>query len=220
MRRSLLLSATLSLALYADISVQKVLVEQSALQANTDLQADEVKFTRQQDLAEILSGYIPEINMVRASAIGNDIVLRGFKRDDINVLIDGAKIYGGCPNRMDPPAMHISIADIAKVEVAEGPFDVENFGSMGGEYRLGFSKRVVFLKTPAEYEGGADLQFRDDFADAVCEVEDLENAIEAVLKKSVLSDSELQNMRQQVLSFSAAADDEAARTINAICSAS
>ncbi len=136
MRRFLLLSATLSLALYADISVQKVLVEQSALQAKTDLQADEVKFTRQQDLAEILSGYIPEINMVRASAIGNDIVLRGFKRDDINVLIDGAKIYGGCPNRMDPPAMHISIADIAKVEVAEGPFDVENFGSMGGRVNV------------------------------------------------------------------------------------
>ncbi|BCD62948.1 iron complex outermembrane recepter protein [Nitratiruptor sp. YY08-26] len=136
MKKTLLLSITLSMTLFADISVEKVVVEQSALQAQTDVQADEVKFTRQQDLAEILSSYVPEINMVRASAIGNDIVLRGFKRDDINVLIDGAKIYGACPNRMDPPAMHISIADIQKVEVAEGPFDVENFGSMGGRVNV------------------------------------------------------------------------------------
>ena len=48
---------------------------------------------------------------------------------------------------------------------------------MGGEYRLGFGKPVVFLKIPAEYEGGSDLLFRDDFADAICEVEDLENVI-------------------------------------------
>ena len=80
--------------------------------------------------------------------------------------------------------------------------------------------RSSWKKTPAEYEGGADLQFRDDFADGVCKVEDLGNVIESVMKKGALSDSEFHNMRQQVLSFSAAADDEAARTINAICSAS
>ena len=119
-------------------------------------------------------------------------------------------------------AEHIHFDELSGIQnlAGESSLLITDFGSMGGEYRLGFSKRVVFLKTPAEYEGGADLQFRDDFADAVCEVEDLENAIEAVLKKGVLSDSELQNMRQQVLSFSAAADDEAARTINEICSAS
>ncbi len=117
---------------YAQIEIQKVVVEDEALQESKELRSDEIEFTRQQDLAQVLSETRPEINMVRASAIGNDIVLRGFKRDDINVLIDGAKIYGGCPNRMDPPAMHISVADIAKVQIKEGPFDVEDFGSMGG----------------------------------------------------------------------------------------
>ena len=63
------------------------------------------------------------------------------------------------------------------------------------------------------------MLFRDDFADAICEVEDLENVIISTLKKGPLSDSKLQDMRQQVLSFSGAADEEAARAINEICSA-
>jgi hypothetical protein len=100
----------------------------------------------------------------------------------------------------------------------ESSLMITDFGSVGAEYRLGFGKPVVFLKTPAEYEGGSDLRFRDDFADAICEVEDLENAILSVMKKGALSYSELHNMRQQVLSFSGVADEEAARTINAICS--
>ena len=131
MRRFVLLSSLAAFAL-AEVTLQKITIEESSLQEAQSLQQDEVKFTKQQDLAEVLSSYLPEINMVRASAIGNDIVLRGFKRDDVNVLIDGAKIYGGCPNRMDPPAMHISITDIKDVRVQEGPFDVENFGSLGG----------------------------------------------------------------------------------------
>ena len=131
-RAGVLLSLVAASLCYAQIEIQKVVVEDEALQESKELHSDEIQFTRQQDLAQVLSETRPEINMVRASAIGNDIVLRGFKRDDLNVLIDGAKIYGGCPNRMDPPAMHISVADIAKVQIKEGPFDVEHFGSMGG----------------------------------------------------------------------------------------
>ena len=69
-----------------------------------------------------------------------------------------------------------------------------------------------------EYEGGADLLFRDDFADAVCEVEELEQVIESVINKGDLSLSELQDMREKVLSFPDTADEAVARTINDICS--
>ncbi len=135
--KRVIFSTIAALSLMAgEIEVQKVYIEEGATEAVQETSSDEIKFTRQQDLAQILQELHPEINMVRASAIGNDIVIRGFKRDDINVLIDGAKIYGGCPNRMDPPAMHVSISDIKKIKIVEGPFDVENFGSMGGEVRV------------------------------------------------------------------------------------
>ncbi|BCD68749.1 TonB-dependent receptor [Nitratiruptor sp. YY09-18] len=129
MRVSLGLFLASSILLADSLTIQKISITSQALES---LNTDELKFSRQQDLAQILANYIPSINMVRASAIGNDIVLRGFKRDDINILVDGAKIYGACPNRMDPPLMHISITDVKSISVVKGPFDVENFGSMGG----------------------------------------------------------------------------------------
>ena len=117
---------------------------------------------------------------------------------------------------------HIHFDELSGIQnlAEESSLLITDFGSVGGEYRLGYGKRVIFLKTPAEYEGGADLQFRDDFADGICKVEDLGNVIESVMKKGALSDSEFHNMRQQVLSFSEESDYEAARIVDEICSAS
>jgi len=84
------------------------------------------------DLAEALMKNIPSISMVRRSGIANDIILRGQKKDNINILIDEAKIYGACPNRMDPPTSHVLSNNIESVTVVEGPYDVENFGTLSG----------------------------------------------------------------------------------------
>ena len=53
------------------------------------------------DLAEALSKNVPSVSIVRRSGIANDIILRGQKKDNINILLDDAKIYGACPNRME-----------------------------------------------------------------------------------------------------------------------
>ncbi len=84
------------------------------------------------DLAEALTKHVPSISIVRRSGIANDIILRGAKKDNINVLIDNSKIYGACPNRMDPTTSHVLANNIEKVEVTEGPYDVENFGTLSG----------------------------------------------------------------------------------------
>jgi iron complex outermembrane recepter protein len=129
----------LSLAAVAALSAESITIQKITVEAPADatkaknISADEmVKFSRQSDLGEMLSSTLPEITHVRASAVGNDIILRGFKKDNINVTIDDAKVCGACPNRMDPPAMHVSSSQIASVEVKEGPFDVTQFGSLGG----------------------------------------------------------------------------------------
>jgi iron complex outermembrane recepter protein len=135
MKKFSLLSLAAVAALATEpVKIQKITVEASAPKADgKNIVADEmVKFSRQSDLGEILSNTLPEITLVRASAVGNDIILRGFKKDNINVTIDDAKVCGACPNRMDPPAMHVSSSQIASVEVKEGPFDVTQFGSLGG----------------------------------------------------------------------------------------
>ncbi len=135
MKKLTLLSVAAVAALATEpVTIQKITVEADAPKSDAKkVEADEiVKFSRQSDLGEILSNSLPEITLVRASAVGNDVILRGFKKDNINVTIDDAKVCGACPNRMDPPGMHVSSSQIASVEVKEGPFDVTQFGSLGG----------------------------------------------------------------------------------------
>jgi len=95
----------------------------------TDVSGEELKSA---DLGESLSKIDPAITISRRSGIANDIILRGQKRDNINVTIDGGKIYGGCPNRMDPPISHVVTNNIDYVTINEGPYDVENFGTLSG----------------------------------------------------------------------------------------
>jgi len=117
-------------------------------------------------------------------------------------------------------AENIQFNDLAGIQelAEESSIMITDYGSAGGEYRMGFGRRIICLRVPEEYEGGADLRFRDDFADAVCEVEELEQVIESVINKGDISLSELRDMREKVLSSPNAADDVAARTINKICS--
>lgn len=129
------------------IRVEKMKVEKKVKKeevSKKETSQDEVKITRQIDLGEILSGIYPEVNFMRKAATANDINIRGFMRDNINVLIDDSRIYGACPNRMDPAPFHVSTPQIEKIEIKEGPFDVENAGSLAA---------VVNVKTKDPVEG-------------------------------------------------------------------
>jgi len=91
----------------------------------------DIRKTAARDVGEALK-VVEGVSFVRKGAIANDVVVRGFSRDNLNVLIDGMRIYGACPNRMDPAAFHIDFAEIKKISVLKGPFDVRNPGSLGG----------------------------------------------------------------------------------------
>jgi len=104
-------------------------VEKANTKIVKDISNEQIKSA---DLAEALSKNISSISIVRRSGIANDIILRGQKKDNINILIDDAKIYGACPNRMDPTTSHVLSNNIESVKVIEGPYDVENFGTLSG----------------------------------------------------------------------------------------
>ena len=131
---------TLTLAISALLTAQPLWAEETELPEITveatklsDVSGEEVKSA---DLAEALTKKVPNISIVRRSGIANDIILRGQKKDNINILIDDAKIYGACPNRMDPPTSHILTNNIEGIEITEGPYDVENFGTLSGAVKI------------------------------------------------------------------------------------
>ncbi|MBL0707915.1 MAG: TonB-dependent receptor [Sulfurimonas sp.] len=105
------------------------------------------------DLAQALSTSVPSIDMSRRSGIANDIYIRGQKRDNISVEVDGTKVQGACPNRMDPPISHILSNQIESIEVIEGPYDVTNFGTLSGGV-------IIKTKQPKKgFHGEANLGY-------------------------------------------------------------
>ncbi len=128
-KKFILLALTSSLFAQSAQLGKIVVEEQINTQIVKDVSGEEIKSA---DLAQALERNIPSINIIRRSGIANDILLRGQKRDNINVIIDGTKVCGACVNRMDPPTSHVLTNNIDTVEVSEGPFDVENFGTLSG----------------------------------------------------------------------------------------
>lgn len=69
----------------------------------------------------------------KSAAYGNDPVLRGFKNEQLNILLNGSECsIAACPNRMDPPTSHIPMHQIENIEVIKGPYGLRFGNSFGG----------------------------------------------------------------------------------------
>lgn len=95
------------------------------------LEVPAIRESAARDVGEALAG-VPGVWSLRKGGIAGEVVVRGFQSRDLNVLIDGERVYGACPNHMDPPAFHVDFAEVERIEVGRGPFDVLHQGSLGG----------------------------------------------------------------------------------------
>jgi len=146
MKRVLGISLVVSTFLMAETGVlEAITVEGETFTKEVkDINGDDL---RSADLAEALSRQSSSITLIRGSGVANDIILRGQNKDNINILIDESKVYGGCPNRMDPTITHINADNIENVKIVEGPYDVEHFGSLSGLV-------IAETKTPTKEPSG------------------------------------------------------------------
>lgn len=76
----------------------------------------------------------PVVNGIRKSgAFAFDPVMRGFKYEQLNVVIDGLQTaHAACPNRMDPPTSQVVLNRIKQVEILKGPHALRYGIGLGG----------------------------------------------------------------------------------------
>lgn len=91
----------------------------------------DVRESPARDIGEALR-QVEGIDIVHKGAIANDVVLRGQQKDNINVFLDGVRLHGACPNRMDSPSFHFDFAEIEQIRIIKGPYDLTNPGGIGG----------------------------------------------------------------------------------------
>lgn len=85
------------------------------------------------DAGKFLSS-IPEISGIKkAGSYATDPVLRGFKYEQLNIVIDGAAhAINACPSRMDPPVSHVNMNMVQEAEIFKGPYHFRHGNSFGG----------------------------------------------------------------------------------------
>jgi len=135
MKKIVGLSFACALYLHATpVELGRIQVEAKAdTEVVKDVHGEDIKSA---DLAEALFKQSPSVSLVRRSGIANDVIVRGQKKDNINVSIDGVKVCGACPNRMDPPVSHVLTNNIDFIEINEGPFNVEDFGVLSADVKV------------------------------------------------------------------------------------
>ncbi len=152
MQKSLYLSVVCaSILVGAEVQLGTIDVEAMVdTEVIEDVSGEDIKSA---DVADALMKQSPSVSLVRRSGISNDIIVRGQKKDNINVTIDGAKVCGACPNRMDPPISHVLTNNIDYIAIEDGPFDVESFGALSADVK------VKTRKPTKEVSGDVNLNF-------------------------------------------------------------
>jgi len=145
---TLSLACTLGLVA-AEVELEEITVEtQVGSELIKDVSGEDIKSA---DLGEALFKQSPSVSLVRRSGIANDVRVRGQKKDNIVVTIDGTKVNGACPNRMDPPISHVLTNNVDYIEINEGPFNVEDFGVLSADIK------VHTIKPKKEFSGEVGL---------------------------------------------------------------
>ena len=105
------------------------------------------------DGAQILN-QLPAFSSIRKGGnYGFDPVFRGFKYDQLNVVLNGAQsATAACPNRMDPPTSQMAPNMMDRVEVLKGPHALR--------YGTGFGATINFVPTRLRFTSEPDMYGR------------------------------------------------------------
>ena len=101
------------------------------------------------------------VSGVRMGGHGIDPVIRGLAQTRINILLDGAYVHGGCPNRMDPPTAYTDLDSYDAVTVLKGVQTLQ-YGAGGGAGTVLFTRETPRFLADESLRGKAGLQFQSN----------------------------------------------------------
>ncbi|GAB7085938.1 TonB-dependent receptor domain-containing protein [Marinifilum fragile] len=100
----------------------------------------------------------------KSGSYGFDPVMRGFKYDQLNIVMDnGMSATAACPNRMDPPISQVPLNMVDRVEITKGPHSLRYGNSFAGSIHFksstnGFSdKASAFGRASGSYESNGEI---------------------------------------------------------------
>ena len=110
------------------------------------------------ETAEMLRDLVG-VSGARIGGHGIDPSIRGLNHSRLNVLVDGAYIHGGCPNRMDPPTSYAPADNYENITVLKGLQTLE-FGGGGPGGTILFERKTQRFMPDEKYRANLSAGYR------------------------------------------------------------
>lgn len=111
-----------------------------------------LNFFRSRDFTSIeeIESRIGGISLMKRGAYAMEPVVDGFSGGQLNITIDGMKIFGACTDRMDPVTSYIEPANLRKLTINKGTHSCGSGSNVGGSVELS-------LNDPSEFNEDTPL---------------------------------------------------------------
>lgn len=96
-------------------------------------------------IEDILSR-VEGVSLVRRGPIGMEPSLRGFSAGQVNLVIDGMKMFGACTDKMDPVSIYVEPINLQSLDIGNSGDGMAMGSSIGGSMNL----KLASAKTNAE----------------------------------------------------------------------
>lgn len=150
-KKALLLSAVLTavMGLYAqekpDSVMKKLVLKEVQIQGFRLNKYPAGNFYQTSSLAstEDILSRIEGVSLVRRGPVGMEPVLRSFSAGQINVVIDGMKIFGACTDKMDPVTIYVEPSNLKSIDIKHGGDGIAMGAAIGGSLNMKLADAVI-----------------------------------------------------------------------------
>lgn len=88
------------------------------------------------------------VNLIRRGPIGMEPTLRGFSAGQVNLVIDGMKMFGACTDRMDPVSIYVEPINLQSLDIGNGGDGMAMGSSIGGSINLKLASATTNAEQP------------------------------------------------------------------------
>ncbi len=99
------------------------------------------------------------VSLISRGEYAMEPMLNSFSAGQINVTIDGMKMFGACTGKMDPVTSYVEPANLKSIELSHGSNGDKNGSTIGGTLNMILQKPVkskVSFETGSNYETAAE----------------------------------------------------------------
>src|SRR5690606_20537434 len=150
-KKALLLSAVLTAGLglsaqeNPDSIMKKLVLKEVQIQGYRLTKHPAGNFYQTSSLAstEDILSRIEGVSLVRRGPVGMEPVLRSFSAGQINVVIDGMKIFGACTDKMDPVTIYVEPSNLKSIDIKHGGDGIAMGAAIGGSLNMKLADAVI-----------------------------------------------------------------------------